>query len=332
MRLVRKAFLGPVGVVALLVGCVGCGLFGGNEESSGVSAIPEAVVPQPPVVLPNDVIAKVNGVPISTDDIQMRIQDLKLQMSVINPDMPWEPLNQEELRSILEQLIEAELMTQEAIAEGVHRSRDAKQRWAFLRRGFLSEAWIRWKQEKLVSNSEIERYYKESLQGFREPERIRLRQLVVATEPEARQVLARLYGEAGAEFAAMTREISIGPMAATGGMMGGWVMRTADRAAIFMSEEEALAAGVVHLDPILESAAFAIDREHGISNLVKGPDSRYHIFQLIKRQEGRQRSLTEVRDDIQQFLVQDKLRQAVNDLASAVQIERHAEQLKDVMQ
>ena len=62
-----------------------------------------------------------------------------------------------------------------------------------------------------VSSSEVRRYYQDNPEEFEKPEQVRVRQIVVATEAEARKVLALL--QAGTDFAALAREKSTAPEA-----------------------------------------------------------------------------------------------------------------------
>ena len=302
-----------------------------NQATAALTIGSAAVSPSRPTVLSGDVIATVNGVQISKADVELRVEELKLQTLLIAPEQEWTPLSGEELEAVLEELVNAELMTQDAIAKDLHRGVETQRRWEFIRRGFMAQEWLRWGQERMVSNAEVERYYEQNKQGFREPERIKVRQLTLETQLDARQALARLHGES-AKFGALAREMSRGPTAAQGGLVRGWVMRANDKVLLFGSDTEAAQADVSSLDPVLEAAAFAIDQVGGISNYVKGADNRYHIFELVERQEGRQLSMNEVWDGIQQFLLGDKLQQVLDGLVSQAQISRFPERLEDVSQ
>ncbi len=70
----------------------------------------------------------------------------------------------------------------------------------------------------------------------------------------------------------------------------------------------------------------------GISSDVKGADNKYHVFQLVKREAQRVRPLTEVSDQIQQMLQQDKLQATLNALKEKAAIERFPDRLDSIMQ
>lgn len=321
-----------LGVVALLL-VGGCDrLFGTGEATDNPLALGQtAAVPPQPVVPPDDVVATVNDVPISATDVELRVEEIKLQTQLMNPEQEWTPLSVSEMGEGLEELIQAEAMSQDAVTSGRLQATETQQRWAFMRRGFLAQEWLRHQQERIVSDADIERYYEENKPGFQEPARIRLRQLTVATETEVRQALARLHGES-ADFAEVAHELSIGPTAAQGGLVPSWVMRADEKLFLYGSEQAASADGVLSLDPTLEAAAFAIDGASGISNYVRGPDDRYHIFQLVEHKEGRLRPLGEVWDGIKQFLLAEKLQETVDQLVTEAQVQRFPERLEAISQ
>ena len=323
-------------VCATVVSLAGCDrLLGSSEKKRGEATAasqlgPGVANPARPAVLPNEVLATVNKVPISKADVEMRIQELKTLTE--NVGGKWEKLTPDQLKAVLDELVNTELMSQDAASRGLDRTLETQRRWEYLRRGFFAQEWLRWHQERQkVGESDVQKYYDDNKLGFRQPERRRLRQLVVSSESQANQALAQLHGGA-VEFSALAKQISIGATASQGGLLAGWVVRTNDKAFLFASEADAEKAGVSSLDPSLEAAAFAIDQVNGISNYVKGPDNQYYIFQLVERQEERQRPLTEVYDGIKNFLLIQKVQQAVDDISKKAAIERFADRLEGLAQ
>ena len=65
---------------------------------------------------------------------------------------------------------------------------------------------------------------------------------------------------------------------------------------------------------------------------MKGPDNRFHVFQLVERKAERQRPLTEVWDQIKNYLIVQKLQGALEDLRTQAKIERFPERLQSVTQ
>lgn len=338
----------PACAVLLLLGVLGLGGCDQAPWSSGPkrpAALPShsagtpagapsssEAMPSPPEVAPAELLATVNGVPIAKAELQMRLQDAKTRTE--NAGQKWVAPSREQLKAILDGVIEDELASQAATARGRYEE-DTKLRWVILRRTFLAQEWLRWKQQREleVSDDEIQKFYDDFKLGFREPEKRQLRQITVASEDQAKQALARLYSES-MDFGDLARQISLAPSAKDGGKIAEWVMRDADLTRWFGREaarEAAKTQGIISLlDPAQEAAAFAIDHENGLSNYVKGGDGRYHIFQLVKLQRERQIPLEERKEWIRTTLLTQKLQQAIKDLRSKAAIQEFPERLDGI--
>jgi peptidyl-prolyl cis-trans isomerase C len=303
---------------------------GGSGGAASTASAQAPAVPGRPMVLPEDVVAKVNGVPISVADASARVEELKTL--VTNLGQEWKPLEQDQLEGLVDELVRAEVLSQDAVSRNRHLNSEVQRRWEALRRTFFSQEWLAEQRDQItVEASDVEQFYGQNKLGFREPQRRRLRQLTVGSDDEAKRALARLL-DGSAEFEALARQISVAPTAKDGGLIATWVMRAQEKALRFGSEAEAEAAGVSSLDPALEAAAFAIDQVKGLSNYVKGADNRYHIFQLTDRQEERQIPLAEVYDRIKDLLTVQRLQEKVDALEKAATIERFPERLDRLSQ
>lgn len=301
-----------------------------HAAPTATAAAPAGVTPNKPAVTTGDVLATVNGIPISKADLELRIQEFKVL--VMSQKKPWNPLTSEELGSKLDEVISSELLSQDATARGLDRTTEVQRRWEYARRAFFAQEWLRSAQDRAsVGPDDVAKYYQDNLLAFRVPEKRQLRHLVVSTEEEVNRALARLHGE-GVDFAALVQQISVAPTAAQGGMLSHWVMRANVKAILYPSESEAVEADVMSLDPALEASAFAIDKENGLSNYVKGADNKYHIFQLVTLEKERQRRLEEVSDLIKNGLTLQRLQESVRELQEKAKIERFPERLLEVSQ
>jgi parvulin-like peptidyl-prolyl isomerase len=139
-----------------------------------------------------------------------------------------------------------------------------------------------------VSDEEIARYYGDHADQFHRPETITLKQILVPTENEARDVRRRLQHEPkGFELLARTRSRS--PEASTGGLMGRF-----ERG---------------QLPPELETPAFAL-APGATSEIIKSPLG-YHVLRLESREPAHDDPLEAVRAPLRMQLLQDKTAQAV---------------------
>jgi hypothetical protein len=289
---------------------------------------PQASVPTKPTVPETEILAKVGeGGVVSKADFELRVEELKTFMTGVG--RPWRVPTQKELEGLLQELVQTELMSQDAVKRGLDRSKQVQQRWEYVRRGFNAQEWMRtYREMKRIEAPEIEKFYNENKAGFLflEAERRRVRQIVVNSEEQANKVVTNILSRT-ADFMSLAQQLSESPIE-----IPGWVMRRADRLRRFADEAEAQAAQVSSLEEALETAAFAVDRVDGISLPVKGADGKYHVFQLVERQESRQRPLTEVYDGIKNHLLTQQLAASLADLEKQTTIKRYEERLSTVAQ
>jgi parvulin-like peptidyl-prolyl isomerase len=156
-----------------------------------------------------------------------------------------------------------------------------------------------------VTDEEVARYYGEHAEEFKKPESVTVRQILVATLNEARDVRRRLVKEPKA-FEALAHSLSRGPEAPGGGLMG-----TFSRG---------------QLPPELEAAAFAL-AVGGTSEIVETPLG-FHVLRVEAREPERGTSLAEAQGAIRQILSRQKsdrkVREFVSDLLARAKVNHAA--------
>ena len=257
---------------------------------------------EPPPAPQVRVLATVNGDPITLGEFQERFT-----RSGIRPDKEAEVQVKEEF---LNRLIERKMLIKEAqrrrfkvgvpeILQHIEtmKTEQGKDMQAALAamgvdfEKFKSDIWEDLMIEKLVqrevgrpvsvSAAEVRRYYQEHLQEFERPEQVRVRQIVLATEQEAQQVLEQVH--AGADFAGLARQRSTAPEAEDGGDLGYFAM--GDMPGEF-------------------NVVFGLPRG-GVSGVVKSPYG-FHLFKLEDKRKARRLSLEETSKDIAEKIRQQK--------------------------
>jgi peptidyl-prolyl cis-trans isomerase C len=132
-----------------------------------------------------------------------------------------------------------------------------------------------------VAPSDVRRYYQANAQEFEKPEQVRVRQIVVVTEEEARKVEELL--RTGTDFAALAREKSTAPEAERGGDLGYFAMGEM---------------------PAEFNVVFGLPTG-GISGVVKSPYG-FHIFKLEDKRRAGKVGLDEVSKGITEKLRREK--------------------------
>lgn len=134
-----------------------------------------------------------------------------------------------------------------------------------------------------VTEAEVEAYYEDHLSDFLIPETVTVRQILVETLNEARDLKRRLYRDSRA-FETLAGTRSKGPEAEVGGYMG-----TFERG---------------QLPEELEEAAFAL--APGRTSQPIQTSLGYHVLRVDSRQPAREASLEEARDWIRDRLTRER--------------------------
>jgi peptidyl-prolyl cis-trans isomerase C len=259
--------------------------------------------PVPPVSADVRVVATVNGDPITLAEFQERFV-----RAGFKPEREAELEVKEEF---LNRLVERKMLLREAQRRRIkiglpeinkriatlqdEHGKDVKEMIAGLGIDFekwKSDIWEDMMIERLlahdvnrrvsVSSSEVKHYYQANPQEFEKPEQVRARQIVVATEEEAKKVMERLQEE-GANFAAIAREKSTAPEAEKGGDLGYF------------------ARGDM---PTEFNVVFSLPKG-GMSGIVKSAYG-FHIFMLEDRRKAGSISLEEASKQITEKLRREK--------------------------
>jgi parvulin-like peptidyl-prolyl isomerase len=124
-----------------------------------------------------------------------------------------------------------------------------------------------------VSPQELLDYFERNRAGYAHPERVQIRQIVVADAQRARELHAKL--RAGADFSALARENSLGPEARNGGLL------------------PAFAAGEL---PEVFDRAFQL-KPGQTSEVIESPHG-YHIFLLVDKIPAQEAEFQTVREEL----------------------------------
>jgi peptidyl-prolyl cis-trans isomerase C len=132
--------------------------------------------------------------------------------------------NEEGRRKALDWVVDLKLALAEALQSGVEKEPEVQAKIAAARdKIILSEYFNRLAKEKIVvSEAELQGYYTKNREEFKLSEAIRISQILVRSEKEAREILQDL--KKGADFARLAKEKSVDPSRRNGGQMG-WLER-----------------------------------------------------------------------------------------------------------
>lgn len=277
------AFLGVF--IFLLCGC----------DNLGFSSPKQTKVLQKnasPVITKGTVIGKVGNITLTLEDLN---RDITAYNEIIPADSPEKKINSREqkINYAKNEMTRRALLYQEALNRGLDKDEEIT---SVLDRTKMELAVVKLMKDETdkidATPKEIEDAYNTYKEQMKEPEERSIREIVVNTEQEARDVLVQILQ--GADFATLAKEKSSASSNKSGGDLG------------FISKGTKSAQ--------FDAVAFSDTLEVGkTSNIFKGPDG-YYILELEAKKGGKQKSLQEMYDDIKQTLIFLKKQQKIEDL------------------
>ncbi|MDD5166360.1 MAG: peptidylprolyl isomerase [Candidatus Omnitrophica bacterium] len=283
----------------------GCDKLGFAPKSKAVA--PEATQA---TVVRGTVIAKVNNFPITLEDLN---QEIEAYNSVVPADKPESKITtrQQKIDYLKNELIRRILLYQAALIKGLDRKEEVIKALEKTKQDLLVMELVRQEAEKIdVSSAEIEDYYNTYKEQLKEPEERQLREIVVSTEAEAKDILIQLLQ--GVDFATLAKERSKSSSASNGGDLG------------FVSKGKK--------STQFDNVAFSDTLDVGkISSIFKCPDG-YCVLKLEGKRGGKQKSLSEMWDDIKRGLTflkqQQKIESLIGNLSKDAKLEVYEGEIK----
>ncbi len=240
-----------------------------------------------PAVKKEDAVASVNGTYISKKTLETLEKEIAERSQ--GQTFPKEQL--------LEELIQRELLIQQALQKHLDKSPEVIERMATVRNSLLSQAALQdYLKANPVTDEEIKAEYDSKMANM--GNEYKARHILVKTEDEAKKIIAEL--EKGADFAALAKKHSIDPMGAEGGDLG-WF--TADRMVAPFSE-----------------AVMALEN----GKFTKQPVQTQFGWHVILREDSRALTpppLEAVKEQIRPMLQRQKAQAMIENLRKTAQVE-----------
>ncbi len=200
-------------------------------------------------------------------------------------------LDEKGMRGFLENyVITREVLYQEAKKKGFDKNKEILSKVEDFRRAMIIDALIeemlRGKSE--ATEEEIQRYYRENKSLFTEPLEVKIRHIVVNSEPVLKEVLTKL--SKGESFEKLASTYNIDRTREDGGNLG--YIRRGQLAPSFAQFEE---------------AAFSLVKKGDLSEVIRTPYG-FHIIQMEEMRGASLRPFEQVKEKIR-FFLQGKKRQ-----------------------
>ena len=225
------------------------------------------------------VLVNMEGEKITLDEFNKALDKIPMNMKML-------VASESGKRSYLDNLITKKLLLREARKEKIDSSKEFQDKFEEIKDQLLIESLLK---KKLIADAkgtdeELKAYYDAHKEEFKKDGEIDTRHVVVKTEDEAKQILAK--AQKGEDFAELARKYSLDPNAkASGGDIGYHPKGT--------------------LVPEYEAAAFKLKKVGQISGVVK-TQFGYHVIKLEGMKPSTYVPFEEVKDFIKQKIGQEK--------------------------
>ncbi len=158
----------------------------------------------------NPVVARANGVEIHVNDLAFAEEEIGSNMPAMSPDQKRDYL----ITYLADVIVLAQAAQQQKLAD----RDDVKRRLEFDHNRVLMEALLQDTGKAAVSDEAMHKVYDEAVKQAAPEQEVHARHILVATEAEAKEIIAEL--KKGADFATLAKQKSKDPGAAEGGDLG----------------------------------------------------------------------------------------------------------------
>jgi peptidyl-prolyl cis-trans isomerase C len=248
--------------VAALVGCQGGATSGGSKPEGKKEG---------------KVLAEVNSGSITTGDFDRELKNLPEYLKAM-ADTP------QGRKEMLDTMVIRELILQQASKDGLDKGAEIEDKLQDLKKRLIVESFLKKKVEveSKVSDEDMKKFYEQNKDKFKTGEQIKASHILVKTEKEAKDVLAKI--KSGGNFEELAKKSSVDSSSAKGGDLG-WF-------------------GKGSMVPAFEKAALAL-KEGQISEVVKS-DFGFHIIKLTGKRPAGIRPFEEVKEQIKGAIMPTK--------------------------
>ena len=287
---------------ALLCGAVAA--FGGSvlaQQPTGQT--PPAAKPagqpaaKPPVAAgtpaPKDpVVATVNGQPVRLSELEVAQQSLPQQYR----SMPLQAV----FPALLDRIIDSKLVVQDGKKTKITDDPAFKKRLAFVEEQVLQDYWIQREIAKKVTVEKLRQRYEEKLKSLPAEEEVHARHILVATEDEAKALIAEI--KKGAAFDKLAKEKSTDKASGAEGGDLGWFKKS---------------------DMVKEFADAAFDLKKGeMTETPVKTQFGYHVIQVEDRRKAPPPAYEELADQLREEMAREAVTAQLDLMRSGAKIEK----------
>lgn len=246
---------------------------------------------------PDDVLANVNGDPITEAELDLAVNDLEQQLA----NVPAERRR----AAALSFLIEVRLMSAAAQVAGLHETPAFQRRMQLLRQRALHTGFVESEVAANMTEEQVRKRYDLEVANTPPVNEVKARHILVKTKEEALAIIAELDG--GGDFVELAKQKSTGPSGPSGGDLGYF--------------------GPGQMVPPFEEAALKLD----IGAYTKEPVETqfgWHVILVEDKRAQQPPPYEEIKEQIRGVLFREIYAQLVDKLRGDAKVEIISEELK----
>lgn len=246
-------------------------------------AIATALGAAPALAQDDDVVATLNGQPITEADLALAEAELDPQFNQLPED--------QRRAAALSAVIDVRLFAAEAEKQKIDQDADFQHRLEFLRQRALHSAFIDQNVVQPITDDDVHKRYDAEVAKITPPEEVHARHILVDTEEEAKAIIEQL--NAGGDFAEIAKEKSKDGAAANGGDLGYFTKG--------------------RMVPEFETAAFAMESGSYSKEPIK-TQFGWHVLKVDDKRQQPAPTLEQVSDEVRSVIVREKYVATLKDI------------------
>ena len=238
---------------------------------------------------PDPVVAKVNGKEILRSEVLASAANLPPQMRAQAEQL---------LPVLLERLVDIQLITEAATAEGLEDDEAVVERMAEMKKEIMRQVYLERLIEQEATDEKLQAQYDQYLEANPPEQQVKARHILVEDEAAANEIIEALDG--GADFAELAGERSIGPSGPRGGDLGYFTSGT--------------------MVPAFSEAAFALEPGSYTAEPVQ-TQFGWHVILVEDKRDSPVPSLDELREQLTEELTRSIFQDKLAELRDGADIE-----------
>jgi peptidyl-prolyl cis-trans isomerase C len=256
------------------------------------AALPPSAPVTPPAVFKDPVVATINGQSIHLSELEVAQQALPPQYR----NMPMQAV----FPALLDRIVDSKLVVQDGRKNKVGDDPAFKKRMAFVEEQVIQDFWLQREIARKVTAEKLQQRYEERLKSMPAEEEVHARHILVATEDEAKAIIADL--KKGTDFDKLAKEKSTDKASGAEGGDLGWFKKSD------MVKEFA-------------DAAFALKKGE-LSEVPIKTQFGYHVITLEDRRQAPPPAFEEMQDTLREELARETVTALLDQLRASAKIDK----------